>query len=406
MSRFLFVFPPAPGPLGPAAAVARELTSRGHETAWVGLLGAGEERIGGILPRDATIFSPEAGAEVVRRSRTLRGESSSLAQKWRLLWEEFLVPFARATLPHVEDAIDAFRPDALIVDRLTFSGAIAARRAKLPWATFYSSPIRWDEALRAFPRVLEWNEKLIAGIQREAGLDPSNDGLVSPHLVVVFSSPTLSGVDDPEPETHFVGPALGARRERVDFPWDRLGEGPHVYVSLGSLYSRRGERFYEVLKEAFASAPWKTIVAAPEEAGPFPDGFVSRPWVPQLELLSRVDAVVSHGGYNTVNETLAHGLPMVLLPMQDDQPEVARRVVDSGAGLRLRINRVDPPTLRDTVDRVLTEPGFRAAAERLGEELLAGGGTASAADRVEELVSTSRPERARPGSRSPQNKPS
>lgn len=121
LSRFLFVFPPAPGPLGPAAAVARELTSRGHEIAWVGLLGAGEERIGGILPRDATILAPEAGAEVVRRSRALRGESSSLAQKWRLLWEEFLVPFARATLPHVEDAIDAFRPE--MARRVVDSGA-------------------------------------------------------------------------------------------------------------------------------------------------------------------------------------------------------------------------------------------------------------------------------------------
>jgi MGT family glycosyltransferase len=122
-------------------------------------------------------------------------------------------------------------------------------------------------------------------------------------------------------------------------------------------------------------------------------------YVPQLELLARVDAVVCHGGFNTVSEALAHGLPLVLAPIADDQMLNAHSVVSAGAGVRVRYGRVDAAGLRQAVTAILEEPRYREAAGRLARSFESAGGAATAADAIEDLVAgprgACRSERAR-----------
>jgi UDP:flavonoid glycosyltransferase YjiC (YdhE family) len=108
--------------------------------------------------------------------------------------------------------------------------------------------------------------------------------------------------------------------------------------------------------------------------------------VPQLALLPRMSAVVSHGGHNTVCETLAHGLPLVVTPIRDDQPLIAQQVADAGAGLRLRFGRLRAGELRDAVRAVLGDPAYRTAAVRVRDSFTAAGGAVTAADHLEKLL--------------------
>ena len=128
------------------------------------------------------------------------------------------------------------------------------------------------------------------------------------------------------------------------------------------------------------------FVAPPELVPDPPANVVVRPRVPQLALLERVDAVVSHGGHNTVCESLAAGLPMVLAPIRDDQPIIADQVVRAGAGVRIKFGRVRPDGLRAAVETVLTDPALRAGAERVAASFAAAGGTPEAASLVEDLA--------------------
>ena len=116
-----------------------------------------------------------------------------------------------------------------------------------------------------------------------------------------------------------------------------------------------------------------------------PANFIVRPYVPQLALLRHVDAVVCHGGHNTTCEALAHGLPLVIAPIKDDQPIVADQVVAAGAGLRVKFGRVQPDELRTAVTRILTEPAFRSAAARVRDSFAAAGGAEAAASALEAL---------------------
>jgi MGT family glycosyltransferase len=111
-----------------------------------------------------------------------------------------------------------------------------------------------------------------------------------------------------------------------------------------------------------------------------------RQFVPQLDLLPHLHAVVSHSGHNTVCEALAHGVPLVVAPIRDDQPVIAGQVVDAGAGIRVRFGRVGATELRNAITTVLDDPSYRDAAQRVRQEFDTAGGAAAAANYLEKLT--------------------
>jgi UDP:flavonoid glycosyltransferase YjiC (YdhE family) len=127
-------------------------------------------------------------------------------------------------------------------------------------------------------------------------------------------------------------------------------------------------------------------------------------YAPQLPLLSRVDVVVSHGGANSVVETLRHGLPLLLLPLCNDQHLQARFLDACGAGrvvdpAGIAPADVDASALDDALLRALRallddDAPERRRAEEISRSLQAAGGPARVADLVEELGRVRRPLRA------------
>jgi MGT family glycosyltransferase len=140
------------------------------------------------------------------------------------------------------------------------------------------------------------------------------------------------------------------------------------------------------------------VVASPAqvEIPPGVDNILVRERVPQLALLRHLDAVVSHGGHNTVCETLAEGIPLVLAPIRDDQPIVSDQVVRAGAGVRVRFGRVRPDELLAAVRTVLDDPSYRRAAGVIRQSFLDAGGAVAAADALEALLGDRRRPRHQP----------
>lgn len=395
MSRFLFVVPPLAGHVNPTVSAGRELARRGHDVAWTGLPGA----VDALLPPGSE-FLPAGSPEALGHVDDLRQRSQGLraAAAFKFLWENVLLPLAYAMVDGVDDVVAAWAPDVVVADQQTLAGAAVARRRGLPWATSATTSAELVDVLAGLPLAERWVDEQVGRFQADAGVPEhlrSNHLLrFSEHLVLVFSSRRLVGEHLTFPDHYaFVGPAIADRPEADgDFPWAWLDEPPgaprvpRVLVSLGTVNALAGERFYGVVAEALADEPVRAVLVAPPGAvAHTPANVLVRQRVPQLALLPHLDAVVSHGGHNTVCETLAHGLPLVVAPIRDDQPVVADQVVRAGAGLRVRFGRVRAPELRAAVRTVLDEPAYRAAAGTVRQSFLAAGGAPAAARRLESL---------------------
>ncbi|GAA2414404.1 glycosyltransferase [Actinomadura vinacea] len=385
--RFLFAVPPLTGHVNPTVAVGAELARRGHKVAWVGQRSVLER----LLRRGSQIFTAEDEAFAARLEQArhewvrLRGPAAL-----RFLWEEFIVPLGHAMMPGVEAAIGRFHPDVVISDQQVLAAPVAARLRGLPWATCATTSAELARPLAGMPLVEEWIRELIGGFQLDHGIDDLLDLRFSDHLVLVFSTGALIGDISFFPgHFAFVGPAL-RRPAAGDFPWHWLDEGggrPAVLVSLGTIDGPAGERFFRAAADAVRDMGVRAVFAAPPAALPDPPpNVLVREHVPQMALLKRMSAVVSHGGHNTVCEALAHGLPLVVAPIRADQPVVARQVVGAGAGITVRYGRVGAGELRSALGSVLGNAAYREAAVRVGESFAAAGGAAHAADRLEKLA--------------------
>lgn len=378
--RFLFVVPPLTGHVNPTVAVGSLLRERGHEVAWVGH----PRRVRPLLPEGAKLVelddgvSDEVWRPILDRAKSVRGLAS-----FEFLWEEVLVPLARGMRPGVEKAIDDLSPDLVVVDHQALGGALACRKKNARWATLCTTSASVVDPFPDLPKVNAWVSDKIAMLTREAEIENAPHADLSPELVVVFSTRALVG-DLAFPERFaFVGPALG-RPENTPFPWDSLRDGKRILVSLGTVSTEVGASFFDTAMRAFEGTDLQVVLVAPPDlAKNSPSNFIVRDRVPQLALLPKMHAVVCHAGHNTVCESLAHGLPLVVAPIRDDQPVIANQVVNAGAGLRVKYGRLSPALLRDSVMRVMSEPSFGEAARRIARSFEEAGGARAAADRLE-----------------------
>ena len=156
MSRFLFVVPPVAERVRPTVLVARELARRGHDVAW-----AGHSDGLDVVPPGATDPADVTAARLVGSLRT----PSDLI----LLWNDFLLPLARAMLPTVHAAVDRFGPDMVVADQQALAGAAVAQLSRLPWATIVPTSAGVTDALWDLPKIKRLVGRGIRRFLREAG---------------------------------------------------------------------------------------------------------------------------------------------------------------------------------------------------------------------------------------------
>jgi zeaxanthin glucosyltransferase len=382
VSRFLFVTLPLVGHVNPALGLARELTARGHDVAWAG----SEMSLRPMVGPDATIFPTG--------SRLFREQGGAGMAAFKSLWTRFIAPYNKFILPGVDRAVQDFGPDVLLVDQHAAAGAIVAHRHGLPWVTVVCSAMELTDPYRALPRITDWTRAHLAKLWADAGMpaDEFLDLRLSPYLAIGFTTTALTAHPALPERVRLVGPALTERPGAPVFPFELLDpDRQHVLVTMGTLAEELATDFYTRAVDALRPLGDRlqaVVVAPPQDLPDPPDHVLVAPAVPMLTLLPHMDAVVSHGGLNTVTETLANGIPLVVAPIRHDQPVVAAQVVAAGAGVRVRFRRVRAAELAAAVTTVLDDPSYRAAAGRVADSFRRAGGATEAALLVERLQQT------------------
>ncbi|NHA02729.1 glycosyl transferase [Mucilaginibacter sp. HC2] len=391
MAKFLFVVPPFFGHISPTLSIGASLIARGHEVKWLGITPLADKHI----PAGGQFIYPAAELEehLDEINRILKrqddGPACSGPEVMKLALEETYVPFARIMMPGLSNFVDAWKPDVIINDCITFAGALCAHIKGIPSVT--TTPVPPDvmgDTANSAPKIFEWQQNLVKGLQQEFGVYGDEIVIHSHKLNMVFTSQAFAGFDEVSPHMKFVGPVKG-RPNNAAFDWERLAKAttPKVFVSLGTLLVDIRKEFFQKLITAFADQP-VTIVAAtnPDIFEVWPDNFIVNGFVPQTELMPHMDAVICHGGFNTVNDTFINGLPMLITPIAYDHFHTAKLIENSGAGVSIRYKRLRIADLRDTVFELLQNPKYREAAIKVNETFVAAGGNDKAVQLLEDFA--------------------
>jgi UDP:flavonoid glycosyltransferase YjiC (YdhE family) len=355
--RVLLASTSGAGHFGPLVPFATALRRAGHEILVAAPMSAQSrvERAG--LPFMSFADPLERDLEPVwERVRAASPEEANAL----VLGESFGRVRARAALPGVELAIDAWRPDVVVRDAAEFASAVAAEARELPVARVGPWLLATEDfAIRAAaPAVDE--------LRTWAGLEPDPAGerlAATPYLTL--TPPSVEAGPGRALRFHATPPPLRAVRP--------AGTPPLVYLTFGSVAAGLGffPGLYRAVIDALADLPIRLVVtvgeaADPAELGPLPAHVRAERWVPQAEVFSEADAMVGHGGFGTTMGALLAAVPQVVVPLFADQPSNARRVARLGAGLAAGAE--DPASVRAAVERLLAEPAFRVAAGRVALE--------------------------------------
>jgi MGT family glycosyltransferase len=190
---------------------------------------------------------------------------------------------------------------------------------------------------------------------------------------------------------HYTGPFVDyQQRPAVSFPWEKLNGRPLVYASLGTMQNG-SESIFRTIAEASAVLPVQLVISlggglSPERLGELPGSPIVVSYAPQLELVKKAAVVITHAGLNTVLESLAEGVPLVCIPLGNDQPGVAARVAARRAGVVVPRRQLNVRRLWSALASVLGEPVYRESAAKLRDAISKSDALNRAADIIERAL--------------------
>jgi UDP:flavonoid glycosyltransferase YjiC (YdhE family) len=258
-------------------------------------------------------------------------------------------------------AIRVLTPDFVLVDSfpLTTPAVVGAHISGVPYGLTSANlgPItprqframRWayDEITRDYlvRHGVRWSAESHSPRSPVLNLAPAIRELVGEEAVL--DGVTLAGLPGAE----------AMRGDEATFSeWQRLDSSrPVVYVSFGTIFYRRPELLRQVL--AATSGLGVQVVASVGDLGPelagVGDRVILAPYVPQREMLQRATVFVTHGGYNSVAESVRAGKPMLVIPLAIDQPVQAHYVAHAGFGISLRPEEAATPAIASALETLL-----------------------------------------------------
>ena len=119
-----------------------------------------------------------------------------------------------------------------------------------------------------------------------------------------------------------------------------------------------------------------------EQLGKIPDNFFVYPFVPQLEVLQKASLFITHGGMNSVNEALYYGTPMIVIPVGNDQPTVARQIETLYLGKYMKRKDTDAVSLRLTAMEILNNNNYKDTLKKFQMKSQAAGGNMEIARQI------------------------
>jgi MGT family glycosyltransferase len=273
-------------------------------------------------------------------------------------------------------AIRALAPDFVLIDSspLTAGAVVGAHASGVPYGLTCPNlgmvaPRRFREMRWAYDAIVKdylvrhgvrWSEGTHSARSPLLNLAPTIRELVGDDAVL-DDGVTLVGLPG----------ASAVRGDEAPFSgWQRIDpKRPLVFVSFGTIFYNRPELLRQVL--AATSGLGVQVVASVGDIGDqlagVGDHVILAPYVPQREMLERASVFVTHGGYNSVAESIRAGKPMLVIPLAIDQPMSAHYVARAGFGAWLRPQEATTGAVTSALETLLdSASGYGARVRAVG----------------------------------------
>lgn len=403
MARVLYVTIPADGHVNPTLGLVKQLVDKGEEVVYMC-----SEEYRDRLAQTGALFRAYQMDEQVFRDLGFNPTEF----KHPLHFTDFMLRgIIEPRIPEILTQIENESFDYLIFDSLFgWGGAILGEKLGIPTIcsvtnlafaeplsqiveVFQASDVDVDvdalyervtQTAQSIARVCNVAVPAIEDITRQYG-----------DMKIVFTSREFQPDADKLDDSYiFTGPSITSRPDVPSFPFEKL-RSPHdkiVYISMGSILTKDVE-LYKMCFAAFQDIPAQFVLSSGRDTelesfvDHIPPNFIVEPYVPQLEVLRQADAFITHAGMNSTSEALYFHVPLVMIPLSSDQPIVAKRVEELGAGITLDRGQLTPTVLKDALMQVLNESTYKERAIQVGDSLRNAGGYQEAARRILSLYS-------------------
>lgn len=420
MSRIGMIVPVWLGHLNPMTTLGRELQRRGHDVVVLSFADAAARIAKAGLPMEtigANAFPPGEWDHLTERIGRMHGAGAAF---FMTRWVMRMMEVMHHELP---EALARLRLDGVVMDQTCYGADSTVELLGLPLIVACSAlPLHfqpdvpfssetWGPSNGAIALFRNWlvlrvgvavswpffrRMKLVRLARGQSWNVWEQMNATPPSLAHIAQLPAC--LDFPRrhaPEYfHHTGPWHEKKRvSRDGFDWNWLDGRPLVYASLGTLQNGL-DRLYRTILDACAELPVQVVLALGRETGAKPDCIPPNArvlgYAPQLALLEKAGLVITHAGLNTTLESLAHGLPLVALPIAHEQPGIAARIKHAGVGEFLSIRRVTAAKLRAAVLQVQRAPSYRARARACACEIERANGLSRAAEIAEQAIAERR----------------
>jgi len=426
MARFLITTWHLPGHIYPQIAIAHALRARGHEVAiYTGPQAAK------VVEGEGFRFFPfvnvdESYVDKVMLAPDRLSTKPTGGFAFAALLRDWMVETIPAQVADLEKILAEWKPDAITSDQTMWGPTfILGEKGRLPVAITSCGaccmipgpdappfglglPKPHSALSRLTARAVTLAQTFVTGKFRKRlneiralyGLPPIHTTALA-HLATVplYIMPATPEFDydrhDLPPSVKYVGPYLWNKPANIVSPdWlQTLGHArPWVHATEGTIHV--GEPLVlRATAQGLAGLEMEVIMTSGGARDPesinlgasAPNLHLTR-WIAHSDLLPKTDVIITTGGAGTVLAAIDAEVPMIIIPTEWDKPEIAQRIVEAEAGIRIMPDKVTPQSIRAAVEKILANPSYKRGVGRLKQAGARYGGAAEAAELLERFA--------------------
>jgi UDP-N-acetylglucosamine:LPS N-acetylglucosamine transferase len=374
--RVLFTVQPSVGHLHPLVPIAQALTDAGHETAVC----------------TAPSFRPDveacglthldAGLDWLTSDQSTWGAFPPMPPPGPEFGAFVVTMFAEVTTSAMVKDLRAiareWRPDLIVREGMEYGGCLAAECLGIPHASVAGNAYGAVDSpeIGYFPGNRLRVAEPLAHHRERLGLPPDPEvRMPFRHLHMCFTPPRWDGESAPRPNNTQFLRHTSTLRPGITLPaWvSELPERPTVLACLGTVFNKT-PGVLEAIIDGLRDEPLNLIVVFGEHEDPARFGTPPAnarlvPCLSQPRLLPHCDLLITHGGFNSVKEALAEGVPMVVIPITADQPYSAKRCAALGVAEVIEPDDRRPEAIGEAARNVLADRSYRANAQTFQAEM-------------------------------------